>query len=284
MKLKTAVWLIIIIGVIVGIKEGVHQKGFEWLRSTDIGKKILASKPEESLPGPLRGLLDPTANSHLTSNGVVNFTNQQRELNGLAPLHTNAKLSKAAESKIDDMFAQQYFEHESPDGKHPADIISATGYEYILVGENLALGNFSDDKVLVQAWMDSPGHRANILNNKFQEIGVAVRRGEFDGKTVWLAVQEFGTPLSSCPAPKVNIKAEIDANRLQINVWQSELQSKKAALDSNRYKTREEYNEAVDSYNELAQRINALTTKTQGLVKQYNDSVNAFNKCLESNS
>ncbi len=270
--------IILITLVVAALYTHAPQKALDWVRSYHGGG-------EEYLPGPLRGLLDPNVNSVLTVTGVVQATNEQRQNNGgFAPLHVNPKLTAAAEGKIDDMFAKQYFEHESPDGKSPADIIRGQGYEYIVVGENLALGNFADDQTLVQAWMDSPGHRANILNDKYDEIGVAVRKGTFEGKEVWLAVQEFGAPLSSCPSPSKSLKAEIDSNRTSIASLQSELQQQKSNLKNDHYESQSDYNAAVARYNALAKRINELSDATQSLVAQYNDQVNAFNKCLESNS
>ncbi len=275
MGLKTAFLSVILIAFVIALFNGAPQKGIQWLRSTEFGGKWLNDGGEQSLPGPLRGLIDPSANSNLSVTGVVEFTNAQREQNGLVALHVNSELSKAAEAKVDDMFAKQYFEHESPDGKAPADIISAAGYEYIVVGENLALGNFLNDEVLVQAWMDSPGHRANILNDKYLEIGVAVRKGEFEGKTVWLAVQEFGSPLSSCPAPKGTLKTRIDYNRTTLANLQSDLQAMKPHLKTD---------EDVDRYNALVGRINNVAEETKRLVADYNDQVNAFNDCLETNT
>jgi hypothetical protein len=195
----------------------------------------------------------------------------------------NDKLNRAAEAKLNDMFAQQYFEHESPDGKSPADVIKAAATNILLLGENLALGNFADDHTLVDAWMNSPGHRANILNTRFQEIGVAVGRGTFEGKSVWLAVQEFGAPLSSCPMPQDGSKAEINNNRAQIQTWQTQLDQLKAKLDRNNYSSRAEYESDYNAYNDLVRKADALIDQTKVLVDQYNQQVNAFNACLDKN-
>lgn len=286
MSIKTVVTGLIVVGLGIAVLEGVPQRAWTWFNTTELAASIfsLSSSSEEKLPGPLRAFLDAAADSNLTVDGIIKDTNVRREASGLTPLHMNAKLNKAAAAKVDDMFNQQYFEHESPDGKSPADVIRAAGYEYIVVGENLALGNFKTDVVLVQAWMDSPGHRANILNGKFQEIGVAAKKGMFDGKEVWLAVQEFGAPLSSCPNPKSSLKPKIDLNRNQLALQQVELQKQKAALESNRYSNEEDYNKAVAAYNALVKQTNLLSQQTQSLVQEYNDGVNTFNACLESNS
>ncbi len=284
MNKKIAAATLILIGLIVGLFLGWPEKIQKWLGSTDFGSRVISYTSEENFPAPLRGLLDSSAKSYLTKQGVIDETNKQRANNGNTPLHENARLDKAAEAKVDDMFAQQYFEHKSPDGKMPADLAHAQGYDFVVVGENLALGNFENDKALVEAWMNSPGHRANILHSSYQEIGVAVKKGQFEGKTVWLAVQEFGTPLSNCPGADLSLKAQIDTNRANIAALQSSLSQEKADLNSNRYSNREEYNAAVAVYNNNVNKVNALINETQKLVTQYNSSVNQFNSCLETNS
>lgn len=285
MSTKLVASVLLVLGITVAVFEGVPKEAIEWFSQTNVGAKVLSYvKDEQHLSGLLRGPLDALEKSELSASGIVTWTNTQREAQGLLPLHENAQLRKAAEAKVDDMFAKQYFEHESPDGKSPADVIRKAGYTYIVVGENLALGNFKNDEVLVQAWMDSPGHRANILNGKFQEIGTAAKKGMFEGKEVWLAVQEFGAPLSACPTTGTELKAQIDSNRTQLATNQSELQRQKAALSANRYKSQDEYNAAVAKYNALVEQTNALADSTQQLVTEYNNSVNAFNACLESKS
>jgi uncharacterized protein YkwD len=231
------------------------------------------------LPPPLRSALDQ-ANAHLTVAGTIERTNQQREIAGLLPLNENPKLDQAAELKLKDMFDDQYFEHISPSGDGPSDLANEVGYKYIMVGENLALGNFKDDQTLVQAWMDSPGHRANILNDRYQEIGVAVGKGLFEGKETWLAVQEFGTPLSACPQPSASLKAQINTNQARISSLQADLAAKKADLEKNNY-SRQEYNRKVEAYNSEVAEVNSLISQTKALVNQYNSQVQEFNKCLE---
>ena len=285
MSTKIIATVIIILGISVAVFEGVPQKALEWAGQTEIGAKVLSYvSNDQNLSGLLRGPLDGLNNSELTPVGIIAWTNTQREKQGLVPLHEDALLRKAAEAKVDDMFAKQYFEHESPDGKTPADIIKKAGYAYIVVGENLALGNFKDDETLVQAWMDSPGHRENILNNKYLEIGTAAKKGMFEGKEVWLAVQEFGAPLSTCPTFDTGVKIKIDSNRAELANNQAQLQQQKAALNANRFQSQNEYNAAVAKYNALVEQTNRLADATQDLVAEYNTSVNKFNQCLESNT
>lgn len=275
--------ILIVLGIVVAGFSTSPQKVLDWLsRQPLAGGLVDRIYNDEYLPGPLRGSFDGTG-SQLTRDGVITYTNEARDVEGLLPLKMNEKLNRAAKAKLDDMFAQQYFEHESPDGKTPADVIKAANYEYIVVGENLALGNFKTDQALVDAWMNSPGHRANILNKKFVEIGVAVGKGTFEGKTVWLAVQEFGSPLSTCPSPQEGSKAQINNNRAQIDAWQKQLNDLKYKLEHEKYSSSEEYNRDRNAYNDLAKRTNELIEQTRVLVDQYNREVNAFNQCLEQN-
>jgi uncharacterized protein YkwD len=240
-------------------------------------------KTEASLPGPLNFTKNQIAGDSLSISGVIIYTNQNREQNGnLPPLKENAQLNKAAKAKLDDMFAQQYFEHENPQGLAPADLAKAAGYAYISIGENLASGNFKDDKDLVQAWMDSPGHRANILNSKFMEIGVAVGQGNFKGRKVWLAVQEFGKPKSSCPAIDTNLKTQIDSLQKEVDVDQANLEVKKSEMNSMDPKTQAEYdsyNQKVAEYNSLIKIYNNKVDLLKANVAQYNAEVNNYNTC-----
>ncbi len=274
--------LLLIVGA--GAYFSFNGQLWSWIKDSDISQQLKTSVQNgEFLPGPLRGSLDAD-NSVLTINGVINATNQNRAQNGLVALHENAKLNAAAEVKLQDMFKQQYFEHNSPQGTTPADVITSVKYEYLVVGENLALGNFGNDQLLVEAWMNSPGHRANILNSKFQEIGVAVGKGMFEGREVWLAVQEFGTPLSTCPSPSQAMQGQIEANRVQIAEWQAELVKRNQELESKKYKNQNDYNTAVAEYNELANKTNALIEETRQLVDTYNSQVQDFNRCLETHA
>ena len=277
--------IVLVVGFLgVAILEGLPARFGQWVGQEKGWRDLLKSVPiPESLPGPLRGPLD-SSDAALTVSGVIEHTNKQRELYNQVPLHSNKKLALAAEAKLDDMFKQQYFEHESPDGKRPADVIKAAGYEYIVVGENLALGNYENDQLLVEAWMNSPGHRANILDGKFDEIGVAVGKGMFEGKEVWLAVQEFGAPLSICPSAGQNFKYQIEENKKIIARLENELSSEKKKIDANNFSSQEAYDRAVESYNTKANKLNSLVDQTRDLVDMYNKTVTEFNKCLEMNA
>lgn len=177
-------------------------------------------KPVEVSVSKTAGLAKPQGtetvqNGILTRAGVILQTNQQRQtyLGADSVLTENPLLDIAAQNKVNDMFASQYFEHTSPKGVDASALAIAAGYEYIAIGENLAMGDYENDADVVQAWMNSVGHRANILKAGYWEIGVAVGYGMFKGRKTWLAVQEFGTPVSVCPKVAGDLSAEIDQQK-----------------------------------------------------------------------
>jgi uncharacterized protein YkwD len=104
---------------------------------------------------------------------VVAAMNRERAARGLVPLQLEPILSLAAEDRVEDMLAKRYFEHVSPDGVSPFSWVQARGYRYRLIGENLALGYRGSESV-VTGWMNSRGHRENILKSGFNEVGIAV--------------------------------------------------------------------------------------------------------------
>ncbi len=197
-----------------------------------VAKKIEKAiiEPKVLAPPPLRMDLEaPLAN--LTTSGIALWTNAYRAEQGASILARNNLLDQVAMQKLNDMFTQQYFEHINPQGLGAGDLVKSIGYEFIVVGENLALGNFHDDKALIDAWMASPGHRANILNPKFREIGVAVSQGIFEGRATWLAVQTFATAGSVCPAVDNNLAAKIDLTNAEIKNFSGQADSIKLEIN-----------------------------------------------------
>jgi uncharacterized protein YkwD len=117
--------------------------------------------------------------------------NAERQKAGVAPLKPNPKLDAAAQRHAEDMLARAYFAHESPEGKTVRERARAAGYDWRAVGENIAEGQLSVAEVM-ETWMHSPGHRRNILDKGFKELGVGLALGRSgDGYQVeW--VQAFG--------------------------------------------------------------------------------------------
>ncbi|WP_405796734.1 CAP domain-containing protein [Streptomyces sp. NBC_01506] len=119
---------------------------------------------------------------------VVALTNAERTAAGLRPLAGDPRLTTAAQAHSDDMVARGFYSHTSPDGRHPWDRATAAGCAHRGIGENIACGQRSAAEV-VRGWMDSPGHRANILKPDFTHIGVGLRGGG-EAATYW--TQLFG--------------------------------------------------------------------------------------------
>ncbi len=149
--------------------------------------------------------------SDLTIENIMTAVNQQRSLRNLVTLNTNLKLSGAAQSKTDDMQARHYFAHVDPDGHYIWDKIVASGYTpYLQLGENLAIEFFDTDS-LISAWMNSPTHRANVLQEGFRDQGMGVTFGDENANQYHSAIANtFGTlvaPPKAKPAtPKQAVK------------------------------------------------------------------------------
>jgi len=129
--------------------------------------------------------------SAITETNVFNLTNSERAKFGQKALSWNHKLATAARNKAQDMINRDYFSHNTPDGKSPWTFVLAAGYNYVYAGENLAM-NFTTSEAMMSAWMNSGGHRANILSANFKELGVGVVVGEYQGYTTTMVVQMFG--------------------------------------------------------------------------------------------
>ena len=124
--------------------------------------------------------------------------NAERGKRELRPLSPNARLARAADRHVSDMVRHRYFEHDSRNGDSFSDRIRDTGYlsrvSSWAVGENLAWGSGAqgDAHSIVRAWMNSPGHRANILNGRYREIGIGLVLGSPRGGSGATYATEFG--------------------------------------------------------------------------------------------
>ena len=129
--------------------------------------------------------------SNISIQEVVNLTNQKRLEAGLSTLSLNQTLSSAAYTKGRDMIDRDYWAHVAPDGTQPWKFFTSFGYKYRYAGENLAR-DFSNASSAMDAWMNSPTHKENILNPKYKEIGIGVVEGDLAGTDTTIIVQFFG--------------------------------------------------------------------------------------------
>lgn len=147
--------------------------------------------------------------SDITVDIVIKLVNNARKSANVAVLKKNDILQKAAEEKAQDMIDNNYFAHISPQGKSPWSWINKNNYDYRYAGENLAI-NFTSAEDEQKAWMDSTTHKKNILNENYDETGVAVKQGVIDGQKAIVVVQMFGKQMQENIATKNVSESSID--------------------------------------------------------------------------
>ncbi|HEY6748264.1 MAG TPA: CAP domain-containing protein [Mycobacteriales bacterium] len=146
--------------------------------------------PSTPTTAPAPPVTPPGGNSSVTAQ-VVTLTNAERAKAGCGALTVNATLTSAAQAHSADMAAHNYFDHNSQDGRSPFDRITAAGYRFSTAAENIAAGQRTPQAVMT-SWMNSPGHKANILNCALHEIGVGYATSSSSTYGVYWT-QDFGT-------------------------------------------------------------------------------------------
>ncbi|MDP5315788.1 sigma-70 family RNA polymerase sigma factor [Streptomyces poriferorum] len=147
-------------------------------------KKSVAPTPTVA-PAPRVTATPPVSVS--TTAQVVSLVNKERAAAGCGGLTEDSQLTDAAQRHSDDMAARDFFEHTNPDGADPGQRVTDAGYRWSTYGENIARGQQTPESVM-ESWMNSPGHRANILNCSFKNIGIGIHKGS--GGPWW--TQDFG--------------------------------------------------------------------------------------------
>jgi uncharacterized protein YkwD len=156
-------------------------------RSTPTKTRTTEPTPSDTPQPPTSG-----GGTNAQERQVLDYTNQIREQQGCGPLRLDSSLVEAAGKHASDMVRRHYMDHTNPDGQDPGDRMRAAGYRGSSWGENIAAGYDSAQKV-VAAWMQSDGHRENILNCRFTTIGIGYDSGKVKsdyGSGSW--VQDFG--------------------------------------------------------------------------------------------
>jgi uncharacterized protein YkwD len=165
------------------------QKHTKWLTTTSSLFLVVGL----SLFNPIAAYASP-----INASDLILQTNIERKTLGLSELDPNHKLTQAAHKKALDILNKQYFAHTTPDGKPFYEWIEENNYNYLYAGENLAI-DFSTNEGVIKAWMESPLHKANILNSNYNEIGLVSLWGEYEGKETNVVVQMFGSLLTDSP-------------------------------------------------------------------------------------
>jgi hypothetical protein len=233
----------------------------------------------------------------LSPEEVVRYTNEFRSAHGLPPLTLNPVLSVAAQARAVDMKAHQYFAHHNPNtGEGPSEAIEAVGYVAKVSAENIAKGSWRSDRALVQGWIDSPGHRANILNPEVREIGIGLVRdgGIAAGRPVahLYAVQLFGRPLSDCgERPSERDSAAIKEVDARLGLLNERLRDRRRELDdlqarvdragsqTERNRWIQERNQRVVEFNQLVAEAKGIQDTLSVMIETFNAKVSDFNAC-----
>lgn len=158
------------------------------------------------------------AEANISPARLLTDTNSQRAADNESALSMNDKLTAAAQAKANDMVARNYWSHDTPDGKLPWSFMTAAGYSYQLAGENLAYG-FSDADAVTNGWMNSPKHRANVLNAAYREVGFGIASSpNFNGSGPEVVVVAMYGSAVAAPDNTVHIQFGVPATNTNSNV------------------------------------------------------------------
>ena len=243
----------------------------------------------------------------LSREAVVTLTNRERASNGLTNLIENQLLHSIAEERARDMLEKDYFDHISPTGVQASDVAQKIGYRYKIIAENIGSGTFLTNQKIVDGWMQSPGHRKNILSPEIKEIGVSVVKGRMGGKETWVAVQIFGlqSPAVSaklCTPPSQRLMNEIEVKKAELrglnerlDNLRKELDSEKTIIELDRMLDKKDskknhdlnvkiktYNEKSRWYNEYLAEIKAKEAVLHSMIEEYNRTLQSYKDCQTS--
>lgn len=227
------------------------------------------------------GTISPnTEHMALTSDNIIWYTNYYRAQHHLSPLTLSPKLRDSAYHKSLDMFKYQYFDHYRPSNHLGFDnFIDNQNYSFIKAGENLAMGDFTTSKEIVDAWMKSTTHRQNMLDPAYTEIGVSVDYGMFNNHKSILITQHLGKPTATCPTVNETIKGSIATANKQLTEIKTSIDRQRKTIgetdpDANTYQA------LIDEYNSFVGIYNTIADQVGDMIKTYNDQAAAFDACI----
>lgn len=162
--------------------------------------------------------------SDFSAQTLLQDTNQMRQAGHEADLSLSQQLAAAAQAKANDMVSHDYWSHTSPDGKTPWTFITASGYQYQSAGENLAYG-FANAGGVINGWMNSTEHRANVLNAGYQNVGFGVAQASnYQGKgPAVVVVAEYAQPVAAAANISFNVDSTSENTAPQVHGEQTDL-------------------------------------------------------------
>ena len=227
----------------------------------------------------------PVDRTVINPDNIIYFTNIERKKLGLAPLSWSAKLTRSARAKSQDMFANQYFAHKSPvdPDKDFGYFIQKQSYDFARVSENLAMGGFDSAQQVVDSWMKSPGHRANIVFSGYRDIGVSAQTGMMNGQQVVIIVQHFGLTKNTCPIISSTAEENLKTIQAQAEAFKANVQDLgKQINDENSHLTNDEMDNLVLLYNTAIRDYNDIAAKFTTMVNEYNQAVQDYDNCIKN--
>ena len=172
------------------------------------------------------------AKDSITVDRVVELVNESRLGHGKNMISLDEDLSYAATLKVEDMFDRQYFAHDTPTGESPWYWVLEAGYDYKYSGENLAI-HFESASSQHRAWMESPLHRKNILNENYRDIGVAIKTDIFQDKETTIVVQLFGTRMKEEELAVSHVREEYNTYKEEQGIPQETVKEDRGEEDEN---------------------------------------------------
>ncbi|TSC92972.1 MAG: calcium-chelating exported protein [Candidatus Berkelbacteria bacterium Licking1014_7] len=167
-----------------------------FFKKSKIGLSLLAMTSLVAISGIFTVSRAFSAKTEYLPENIIEKINNQRKNFDLSELVVDVHLENAALSKAHHIIEHNYFDHYSPDGVSPWDFILSSGYDYRYAAENLAI-NYTDSAEVVTAWMVSESHRKNILNPKYENIGVGIATGKVNGSDSAVTVLMLGKEMAS---------------------------------------------------------------------------------------
>ncbi len=249
----------------------------------------------------------PLLQEQLSKEAIIGLTNNARTLQGLSALNENPFLDAIAKARARDMLEKQYFAHVSPTGEQASDIAQKVGYSYKIIAENIASGLFFTNQKIIDGWMQSPGHRKNILSPEVKEMGASVVKGRMNGADTWVSVQIFGLqspPVleKSCVSPSQDLLKEMETKKAEIlslnerlTGLRQELDAEKDSIESERRLAGNDskrnydlngkimaYNEKSGWHNQSLAEMKAKETVLNSMVEEYNKALQSYRDCEAS--
>lgn len=220
----------------------------------------------------------------ISKDGIVLKTNVARYNSGdLPPLNPSPILDAIAKKRLEDMQDAQYFGHLSSTPYGADDMAHYFSYRYLRFGENIALGDFQNDTEVVNTWLKSQEHRANILNTHFHEIGAAVGLVSDLGRSRWMCVQVFGLAVTDCPKVDESLAEVIAAEKthvMQLEHASATLATMMKNIPLHSAAGVASYHQKINDYALISDSIRYRIGIINTLVQEYNKQVHAFNSCI----